>query len=60
MLEKAATEFQIQDKFEMFLIWDSDSDIECANNFWIKSYKINTDRLEDNYNEIIDILNLDK
>ncbi len=57
MLENATKELDVEDKSEMFLIWDSDSDIECSNRFWIKSYKIETDKLEDSYNEIMDILN---
>lgn len=56
MLEKATKELDIEDKSEMFLIWDSSSDIECANNFGIQSFRIETDKLEDSYDDIIKVI----
>ncbi len=56
MLELASQKLNIKNKSEMFLIWDSDSDIECANNFWIQSLRIETDKLEDSYDDIIKII----
>lgn len=56
MLENATNELDIKDKSVMFLIWDSGSDIECANNFWIQSFRIETDKLEDSYDDIIKII----
>lgn len=53
MLERACFDLNYFDKNKMFFIWDSDSDIACANNFWIKSYKIESDKFEENCDEII-------
>ncbi|EKD66194.1 MAG: ATP-dependent Clp protease, ATP-binding subunit ClpA [uncultured bacterium (gcode 4)] len=52
MLEKACKDLDFYQKEKMFLVWDSDSDIQCANNFGIKSLKIESDKFRDYLDKI--------
>lgn len=56
MLQQACNDLHISDKKEMIFIGDSQSDIECADNFWIDAFRIETDRFEDYFDQIIPLI----
>lgn len=52
MLEQACIDYDFFDKTKMFLIGDSKSDIEAANKYWINNYKVESDKITDNIEDI--------